>query len=217
LAYAAREDDPAPLVAVIFQAHKRIGYDRKRAKKIMDGDNRDIAIFMVTQMLNTCTCSTIIIQGVDGKNIIPSVFKSMGIVGVVLSNKMIQHLVPDYKMSRAEYSIEGNFPMYPTFNKKTGKTCFIRTCPQIGSTLVRPDIGLEGKSWTRVIHLLVSIFLRITGAKFRQECFPDFTTVDESVLSFLNTKKGASDHLELLRIRPIIECGHLQSTTLDWC
>ena len=44
----------------------------------MDGDNRDIAIFMVTQMLNTC--STIIIQGVDGKNIIPSVFKSMGIV-----------------------------------------------------------------------------------------------------------------------------------------
>ena len=27
LAYAAREDDPAPLVAVIFQAHKRIGYD----------------------------------------------------------------------------------------------------------------------------------------------------------------------------------------------
>jgi hypothetical protein len=78
LAYAAREDDPAPLVAVIFQAHKRIGYDWKRAKKIMDGDNRDIAIFMVTQMLNTC--STIIIQGVDGKNIIPSVFKSMGIV-----------------------------------------------------------------------------------------------------------------------------------------
>ena len=129
---------------------------------------------------------------------------------------MIQHLVPDYKMSRAKYSIEGNFPMYLTFNKKMGKTCFIRMCPQIGSTLVRPDIDLEGKSWTRVIHLLVSIFLRITGAKFRQECFPDFTTVDESVLSFLNTKKGASDHLELLHIRPIIECGHLQSTTPDW-
>jgi hypothetical protein len=49
-----------------------------------------------------------------------------------------------------------------------------------------------------VIHLLVSVFLRITGAKYRQECFPDFTTVEESVLSILNTKKGASDHMELL-------------------
>ena len=31
-----------------------------------------------------------------------------------------------------------------------------------------------------------------------QECFPDFTTVEELVLSILNTKKGASDHMELL-------------------
>ncbi len=100
LAYAAREDDPASLVADIFPAHKRIGYDKKTAEKIMDGDNRDIAIFIVTQMLNTC--STIIIQGVGGKNILPSVFKSMGLGGVVLSDKMIQHLVLDYKMSRAE-------------------------------------------------------------------------------------------------------------------
>jgi hypothetical protein len=96
----------------------------------------------------------------------------MGLVGVILSDKMIQHLVPDYKMTRAEYSMEGNFPMYLTFNKKTGKTCFILTCPQIGSNLVRPDIGLEGKLWTRVIHLLVSFFLK-TGAKYHQECFPD--------------------------------------------
>ena len=50
----------------------------------------------------------------------------------------------------------------------------------------------------RVIHFLVSIFLKITGAKYCQECFPDFTTVKESVLSVLNTKKGASDHMELL-------------------
>jgi hypothetical protein len=71
-------------------------------------------------------------------------------------------------------------------------------CPQIGSTLVRPNIGLEGKLWMRVIHLLVSIFLKITGAKYRQECFPDFTTIEESELSILNTKKGASDHMELL-------------------
>ena len=45
---------------------------------------------------------------------------------------------------------------------------------------------------------MVSIFLKITGAKYRHECFPDFTTVEESVLSILNTKKGASDHMELL-------------------
>jgi hypothetical protein len=49
-----------------------------------------------------------------------------------------------------------------------------------------------------VIHLLVSVFLKIIGAKYRQEYFPDFTTVEESVLSILNTKKGASDHMELL-------------------
>jgi hypothetical protein len=162
----------------------------------MDDDNRDIAIFIITHMLNTCRA--IIIQGAEGKNILPSVFRSMGLVGVILSDKIIQHLVPDYKMTRAEYSMEGNFPMYLTFNKKTGKTCFILTCPQIRSTLVRPNIGLEGKLWTRVIHLLVSVFLKITGAKYRQECFPDFTTVEESVLSILNTKKGASDHMELL-------------------
>ena len=94
--------------------------------------------------------------------------------------------------------MEDNFPMYLTFNKKTGKTCFILTCPQIGSILVRHDIGLEGKLWTRFIHLLVSVFLKITGAKYYQECFPDFTTVKESVLSILNTKTGASDHMELL-------------------
>ncbi len=49
-----------------------------------------------------------------------------------------------------------------------------------------------------MINLLVGVFLKITGAKYRQEYFPDFTTVEESVLSILNTKKGASDHMELL-------------------
>jgi hypothetical protein len=94
LAYAAREDDPTTLVADIIPAHKRIGYDEKRAVKIMDEDNRDIAILIITHMLNTCRA--IIIQEVDGKNILPSVFRSMGLVGVILSDKMIQHLVPDY-------------------------------------------------------------------------------------------------------------------------
>ena len=45
---------------------------------------------------------------------------------------------------------------------------------------------------------MVSIFLKITCVKYRQECFPDFKTVKESVLSILNTKKGASDHMKLL-------------------
>jgi hypothetical protein len=94
LAYAAGEDDPTPLVADIFPAHKRIGYDKKTAVKIMDDDNRDIAIFIITHMLNTCRA--IIIQGDDGKKILPSVFRSMGLVGVILSDNMIQHLVPDY-------------------------------------------------------------------------------------------------------------------------
>ena len=88
LAYAAGEDDPTPLVADIFPAHKRIGYDEKTAEKIMDDDNRDIAIFIITHML--ITCRAFIIQGVNGKNILPS-FKSMGLVGVVLSDKVIQH------------------------------------------------------------------------------------------------------------------------------
>jgi len=196
LAYAAGEDDPTPLVADIFPAHKRIGYDKEMAV-IMDDDNRDIAIFIITHMLNTCRAC--IIQGNDGKKILPSVFRSMGLVGVVLSDKVIQHLVPEYSCHRAEYSIESDFPAYLTFNKKTGKTCFILTCRQIGSSLVRPDINIyECKFWTRVIHLSVSVFLKITGAKYRQEFFPDFTTVKESVLSILNTKKGASDHMELL-------------------
>ena len=107
-----------------------IGYDKKTALKIMDDDNRDIAIFIITHMLNTCRA--IIIQGVEGNNILPSVFKRIGLVGVILSDKTIQHLVPDYKMTRAKYSMEGNFPMYLSFNKKTGKTCFILMCPQIG-------------------------------------------------------------------------------------
>jgi hypothetical protein len=53
----------------------------------MDDDNRDIAIFIFTQMLNTCRA--IIIQGAEGKKMLPSVFKSMGQVGVVLSDKVI--------------------------------------------------------------------------------------------------------------------------------
>ena len=55
--------------------------------KIMDDDNRDIAIFILTQMLNTCRA--IIIQGAEEKKMPPSVFKSMGLVGVVLSDKVI--------------------------------------------------------------------------------------------------------------------------------
>jgi hypothetical protein len=98
---------------------KRIGYDKKTSVKIMDDDNRDIAIFIITHMLNTSRA--IIIQGDDGKNMLPSLFRSMGLVGVILSEKMIQHLIPDYKMTRAEYSMEDNFPMYLTFNKKTGR------------------------------------------------------------------------------------------------
>ena len=164
----------------------------------MDDNNRDIVIFTITHMLNTCRA--LIIQGLlDAKNILPSVFKRMGLVVVILSDKMIKHLVPDYSCHRAEYSIEADFPAYLTFNKKMGKTCFILTCPQIGSTLVRPNIGLEGKFSTQVIHLLVSVFLKITGAKYFLEFFPDFTTVNESVLSILNMKKGASNHMELLR------------------
>jgi hypothetical protein len=197
LAYATGEDDPTPLVADIFPAHKRIGYNKKTSVKIMDDDNRDIAIFIITHMLNTCRA--IIIQGDEGKNILPSVFKRMGLVGVILSDKMIKHLISDYSCHRAEYSIEADFPTYLTFNKKTGKKCFILTCPQIGSSLVRPDINkYEFIFWTQVIHLLVSVFLKITCVKYRQECFPDFTTVEELVLSILNTKKGASDHMELL-------------------
>jgi hypothetical protein len=79
LAYAAGEDDPTPLVAGIFPAHKRIGYDKETAMKIMDDDNRAIDIFIITHMPNTCRA--IIIQGVDGKNILPSVFRCMGLVG----------------------------------------------------------------------------------------------------------------------------------------
>ena len=94
LAYSAREDDPTPLVADIFPAHKRIGYDKETGMKIMDDDNRDIAIFIITHMLNICRA--IIIQGVDGKNILSSVFRSMGLVGVILSDKMIKQFVPDY-------------------------------------------------------------------------------------------------------------------------
>jgi hypothetical protein len=156
LAYAAREDDPTLLVADLFPAHKRIGYDKKTAVKIMDDDNRDITIFIIAHMLNTCRA--IIIQGVDGKNILPSVFRRMGLVGVILSDKIIQHLVPDYKMTRAKYSMEGNFPMYLTFNKKTGKTCFILTCPQIGSTLVRPNISIEGKLWSELFIFWSAFF-----------------------------------------------------------
>ena len=43
---------------------------------------------------------------------------------------------------------------------------------------------------------MVSVILK--GAKYHQECFPGFTTVKESVLSFLNTKTGTSYHMELL-------------------
>jgi hypothetical protein len=82
------------LLRDIVPAHKRIGYDEMTAVKIMDKDNREIAIFIITHMLNTCR--DVIIQGVDGKNILPSVFKIMGLIGVILSDKMIQHLVPEF-------------------------------------------------------------------------------------------------------------------------
>jgi len=96
--------------------------------------------------------------------------------------------VPDYLCHRAENSMEADFPMYLMYNKVTGKTSFIRTCPQIRSSLCRPDIGLDGKLWTPFIHRSVSFFMKITGAKYRQKYFTDFTIVDKSVLSILNTK-----------------------------
>ena len=93
----------------------------------MDDDNRDIAIFIITHMLNTCRA--IIIQGVDGKNILPSVFRSMGLVVVILLEKMIQHLVPDYKMTQAEYSMEENFPIILLSTKIRGRhVSFLCVC-----------------------------------------------------------------------------------------
>jgi len=86
LAYTAGEDDPAPLLADLYPLHKRNSYDEKTAVKVMDDDNRDIAIFILTQMLNTCRA--IIIQGAEGKKMLPSVFKSMGLVAV-LSQSLI--------------------------------------------------------------------------------------------------------------------------------
>ncbi len=85
------------------------------------------------------------------------------------------------------------------YNKVAGKTCFILSCPQIRSSLCRLDIGQDGKLWTPFIHPSVSFFMKITDAKYRQKYFTDFTTVDTSVLFNLNTKNGASDHMESLR------------------
>jgi hypothetical protein len=128
LAYAARDGDPTLtlIVADEFLAHKRIRYNNKTAVEIMDDDNRDIAFSILTLMLNTCR--SIIIQ------VLPSVFKCMGQVGVILLDKMIKYLVPDYKMTPAKYSMDGNFPMYCMDNKVMGKTCLLVTCPHIGST-----------------------------------------------------------------------------------
>ena len=64
----------------------------------MDEDNRDIAIFFITHMLNTRRA--IIIQGVDRKNILPSIFRSMGLVGVILSDKMINHLIVECSLKQ---------------------------------------------------------------------------------------------------------------------
>ena len=75
-----------PLVVDLHPLHKRKGYDKKTAVKVMDDDNRDIAIFILTQMLNTYRA--IIIQGAEGKKMLPSVFKSMGLVAV-LSQSLI--------------------------------------------------------------------------------------------------------------------------------
>jgi hypothetical protein len=36
------------------------------------------------------------------------------------------------------------------------------------------------------------------GAKYCQEYFPDFTTVEKLVFTILNSKEGASNHMELL-------------------
>ena len=169
-------------------------------------------------MINTCRA--LIIHGLDAKNILSSVFKRMGVVGVIVSDNMIKHLVLDYSCHRAEFSIEADFPAYLiSFNKKTGKTCFILTYhPQIGSSLVRPDISkYEFKFWARVIHLLVSIFLKITGAKCCQEFFPDFMTVDDvDVIYSQHKDRQLRSHGVASQIRPIIEYGHLQSTTPDW-
>jgi hypothetical protein len=59
--------------------------------------------------------------------------------------------------------------------------------------------GYPPQFWTRFIHLLISVFLKITGANYCQEYFPDFTTVEESVFTILNSKEGASNHMELLQ------------------
>ena len=57
-----------------------------------------------------------------------------------------------------------------------------------------------------------SVFLKITVAKYCQEYFPDFTTVEESVLSILNTKKGTFNHMELL-----CKSGLLKITVAKYC
>ena len=50
-----------------------------------------------------------------------------------------------------------------------------------------------------VIHFLIRVFLQITGTKYCQEYFPDFTTVEKLVFTIRNSKEGASKHMESLR------------------
>ena len=49
-----------------------------------------------------------------------------------------------------------------------------------------------------VIHFLIRVFLQITGTKYCQEYFPDFTTVEKLVFTIRNSKEGASKHMESL-------------------
>ena len=153
MAYSAGEDDPTPLVADIFPAHKRIGYDKETAV-IMNDDNRDIAICILTHMLNTCRA--MFIQGYDGKKILPSVFRSMGLVGVVLSDKVIQHFVPDYSCHRAEINMETDFPMYLMYNKVTGKTSFLRVRRSDQVFVGRISASMENYGRKLFIFLLAS-------------------------------------------------------------
>ena len=66
-------------VASVFDGLKPGQRRLVHAMKIMDDDNRAIDIFIITRMPNTCRA--IIIQGVDGKNILPSAFRCMRLVG----------------------------------------------------------------------------------------------------------------------------------------
>jgi hypothetical protein len=92
------------------------------------------------------------------------------------------------------------------YDEKSRHTCLVFTCMQVASTVGSPgNVHRAGNFAIPFIHEWIRAYVSLAKAPRKDEMFPPFSSVKESLLYSLQTKSGAAKITECLRKNKLIQ------------